>query len=583
MSRRGSPSGFAGRPGTPVTPGTPQKRDWSASSTPGAGASDVGTPSSSGEPSWRIIEEGVSKRRGGGTSGTASPASLAGSGAGGRLIRWEFVRGIGTGQFGSVVVVRRKRPGETVSGRSTGPSTPQNTIPQKRKPDLYAMKCIDKYTVWSKGAVQRTLQELRILSRVSHPNVLRSIAAFQDTTNLYLVTELCAGGSIETLLRRRTRLDVESARFVTAQLVLALSHIHSIGVVHMDVKPENCLLDARGRLRLADFNAAAIWGTSKVAAGLAPRSVAGTPGFLAPEVLERTRGYPVVAPDWWSVGVSLYRMLHGRGTLPFSIRRRPGGALLSWSQMAKTIRATPTPQIDSKLPAAARDLLLRLLQVDPARRLGCGRHGAVDIEAHDFFRGEDWAKMKSGEAEPPFTPPADALLDEATDRKTMTKWVREQMRLLGEQKCFVLGDEQQAVFGEWRLSADGDPQGAEEPRAMERFLTMSGSQAKEFVASASAQDVGALVTQIRDLKRQWLDENCKLALAQFAQSGLKVENERLAEQVAGLTDELTQAKANIQKLKQTLLESSGRPGGYNQNPLNSFHRSRSSSIDKVAF
>ena len=63
-----------------------------------------------------------------------------------------------------------------------------------------------------------------------------------------------------------------------------------------------------------------------------------------------------------------------------------------------------------------------------------------------------------------------------------------------------------------------DPQGAEEPRAMERFLTMSGSQAKEFVP-ASAQDVGALVTQIRDLKRQWLDENCKPALAQFAQSG----------------------------------------------------------------
>jgi len=166
-----------------------------------------------------------------------------------------------------------------------------------------------------------------------------------------------------------------------------LEFLHKNNMVYRDLKPENILLDDKGHVKLTDF------GLSKILEDEDDKAftLCGTPQYLAPEVLLR-QGYDKMV-DWWSLGCVMYEMLVGR--LPFAIKR---GIKLSLKIYEKKI------EFPKNINKDARDLVEKLLVVDPLKRIGYGPNGSEDIKEHPFFEGVDWDLAKQKKLKPPFIP-----------------------------------------------------------------------------------------------------------------------------------------------------------------------------------
>ncbi|XP_060205412.1 probable serine/threonine protein kinase IREH1 isoform X2 [Lycium barbarum] len=226
---------------------------------------------------------------------------------------FEIIKPISRGAFGRVFLAKK---------RTTG--------------DLFAIKVLKKADMIRKNAVESILAERDILISVRNPFVVRFFYSFTCRENLYLVMEYLNGGDLYSLLRNLGCLDEDVARVYIAEVVLALEYLHSLRVVHRDLKPDNLLIAHDGHIKLTDFGLSkvglinstdelsgpAVSGTSMMEDDefqlLAPehqqerrekRSAVGTPDYLAPEILLGT-GHGFTA-DWWSVGVILFELIVG--------------------------------------------------------------------------------------------------------------------------------------------------------------------------------------------------------------------------------------------------------------------------------
>lgn len=278
-----------------------------------------------------------------------------------RLADFEIVRYVGKGASGRVYLVKNKETKEQ-----------------------QALKVIDKSTVYESGdSYRHVLDERLILEMVcAHPFILGMRSAFQNTKRLFLVTEFCAGGDMfEYMNRRCTPMTEEITRAIASELLLAIEHIHSLGVVYRDLKLENVLLDGDGHVRLADF------GLSKRLChdgGEMRRTstFCGTREYVAPEMIAGTQYDTSV--DIWAFGILLYEMLCGR--TPFYSKEG--------SEIYDRISQAPIyyPQ---ELSGEVQDLLSRLLNRNTDARLGMGASGISAIKAHPWFADVDWTAVYS--------------------------------------------------------------------------------------------------------------------------------------------------------------------------------------------
>ncbi|KAJ5095533.1 Serine/threonine-protein kinase psk1 [Penicillium alfredii] len=275
---------------------------------------------------------------------------------------------LGKGSFGTVLLVRH-----VVTGK------------------LYAQKQFRKASlIVHKKLVEQTKTERTILESVNrHPFVVKLFYAFQDHEKLYLILEYAQGGELFTHLAMERMFDEDAAAFYMAEMVLALEHLHqNVGVLYRDLKPENCLLDRKGHLLLTDF------GLSKIAVSDDDRcnSSLGTIEYMAPEVVQ---GKPYgKACDWWSLGALGIDLL--TGSPPF----RANNTAKLQEKIVKQKLVLPY-----FLGPDAKDLLIRLLRKDPAKRLGY--HMPKDlttIKKHRFFRKIDWAALERRDLTPPIQP-----------------------------------------------------------------------------------------------------------------------------------------------------------------------------------
>eukprot|EP00636_Phaeomonas_parva_P011567 CAMPEP_0118875170 /NCGR_PEP_ID=MMETSP1163-20130328/16331_1 /TAXON_ID=124430 /ORGANISM="Phaeomonas parva, Strain CCMP2877" /LENGTH=400 /DNA_ID=CAMNT_0006810631 /DNA_START=8 /DNA_END=1207 /DNA_ORIENTATION=+ len=197
---------------------------------------------------------------------------LSSHAAGGRRPSWispgmamsardfELLKVIGRGSFGKVFLVRPIGADDEV---------------------VYAMKVLKKSEIARRNQIAHTLAERHIMAKMSHPFIAQLRYAFQSRDKVYLVTDYYEGGDIFFHLKRLRHFPERMIQFYAAQMVLALQHLHSSGVIYRDLKPENILLDARGHIRLTDF------GLSKesVTYDEGTHTFCGTPEYLAPEML----------------------------------------------------------------------------------------------------------------------------------------------------------------------------------------------------------------------------------------------------------------------------------------------------------
>ncbi|KAK3146639.1 hypothetical protein QOZ80_3BG0269300 [Eleusine coracana subsp. coracana] len=343
-----------------------------------------------------------------------------------------LLRRVGAGDIGTVYLCRLDTKATEAEGSVSTSSCE------------YAMKVVDRRALARKGKLCRAAAEKRVLRRLDHPFLPTMFADFDAGPDYScVVMEFCPGGDLHSLRHRAAlpgrRFPLASARFYAAEVLLALEYLHMMGIVYRDLKPENVLIRADGHIMLTDFDLSLEatsspslsmdldedttaptclpipelqllrlkrWRRRAVPPQPRPRFVAepvdarsssfvGTHEYVAPEVA-RGGGHGA-AVDWWAYGVFLYELIYGR--TPFvgdtneatlrNIVRRP-------------LQFPTNGNGDGSSDAAARDLIARLLDKDPRTRLG-SRRGAADVKAHAFFKGLNFALLRS--ATPPVVPP----------------------------------------------------------------------------------------------------------------------------------------------------------------------------------
>jgi calcium-dependent protein kinase len=181
-------------------------------------------------------------------------------------------------------------------------------VTKKDSQEHFAMKTISLTRV-TQGARDELRNEIEILRRLDHPNIVRPLEVFEEKQRLYLVMELCTGGDLYEFNARTDGKEADAAA-VIATLVSAISYAHANRIIHRDLKFENVLFHDNSRgseVKLIDFGL-----SQKFAKGERLNRVVGTIYSMAPEVL---RGNYTEAADVWSVGVLAYMLLSG--TMPF--------------------------------------------------------------------------------------------------------------------------------------------------------------------------------------------------------------------------------------------------------------------------
>lgn len=332
---------------------------------------------------------------------TISLASLRrvrklGQGAAGAVIEVEVVEDSFFSSLGSFTPSKRRshtaliadefglRTGFIPSGSSQSGGS---SVPQRSR---YAMKLQPKTQAHSQW---QACSELLALQRAVHPFIVRLEQAFQTPQCFALLLELCPGGDMNKLLcttqddnGRLSGLPVDRCARYSGQVLLALVHVHeNLGIIYRDVKPENILLSAADEAKLADFGLAVYVGTSKNKR----LSVAGTAGFLAPELVygtgeddETNDQLNPFKTDAFSFGVTLEVMLLGEDCANIQVLDDSKWMLPRYSTEEESMASLRGHRDSGRLQREAWDLLSNLVRYRPS-----GRKRLQDdfVRRHDFF------------------------------------------------------------------------------------------------------------------------------------------------------------------------------------------------------
>ena len=149
------------------------------------------------------------------------------------------------------------------------------------------------------------MSEIKSLMNLSHPHIINMYEYFVDRQNLYIVLEYCPGGSLNDIIEANGKLSGTILIQYCKDIISGLDHCHKNHIAHLDIKPQNILIDRYGRLKLADFGLSMTLDHCN-----SSRQFAGSRMFMAPEIFQKQEFDPFAA-DIWSLGVTFYVMATG--------------------------------------------------------------------------------------------------------------------------------------------------------------------------------------------------------------------------------------------------------------------------------
>ena len=259
---------------------------------------------------------------------------------------YSFGKVIGVGSFGTVRIAWHKLTGQKV-----------------------AIKTYERSKMKDPQQWKRVQQEARVMEKLSDsPLICRFLEAFETVAprRAHLVMEFLPGGNLCSYVKAKRRIAEPELQPLLLQLATALDHMHSLNIVHRDIKLENIIfLDERHKVvRIIDFGF-----STRCAPDRRLRLFCGTPSYMAPEIVRRTeyRGKPI---DLWSFGVVAYACLGGH--FPFAARSQP-------DLYRKILRGTY--RLPEGVSSGAGSLLQACLVVDVGRRVT-----APDLRRHPFVQ-----------------------------------------------------------------------------------------------------------------------------------------------------------------------------------------------------
>ncbi|KAK0284904.1 spindle assembly checkpoint kinase [Friedmanniomyces endolithicus] len=271
---------------------------------------------------------------------------------------FEIGKPLGKGKFGRVYLARE---------RSTG--------------FVCALKVLHK-TELQQGKVEKQVRrEIEIQSNLAHPNILRLYGHFHDSKRIFLILEFAGKGELYKHLRKAQKFPEWQAAQYVAQMASALKYLHKKHVMHRDIKPENILVGLHGEIKISDF------GWSVHAPNNRRNTICGTLDYLPPEMIKpnREENWYSEKVDLWSLGVLTYEFLVGEA--PFE-----DTPVMTQRRIARGEMSVP-----SFVSAEARDLIKRLLVLDPEKRIPL-----EEVEKHPWIlkhcvKGERAFQRTSGD------------------------------------------------------------------------------------------------------------------------------------------------------------------------------------------
>jgi len=227
----------------------------------------------------------------------------------------------------------------------------------KKTKEKVAIKIIDKKNVGPE--YEKNLRmETEILQKVHHPNIIQLKEMVDTKDKIYFVMELVTGGELFDRIVEKGSYSEDDAKELVRKIVSAVEYLHSKGIAHRDLKPENLLvksLENDTEVKIADFGLSKIIDQEKMM-----QTACGTPGYVAPEVLQ-AEGYGDEV-DMWSIGVITYILLCGFP--PFYSESVPE----VFEQIMKAEYDYPAEYWD-EISEEAKDFINHLLVVDVKKRL----------------------------------------------------------------------------------------------------------------------------------------------------------------------------------------------------------------------
>ncbi|BFU23517.1 protein kinase domain containing protein [Entamoeba histolytica HM-1:IMSS-B] len=241
-----------------------------------------------------------------------------------------------------------------------------------------------------KNKPNKKYKENEIVQSLHHQNIVTTYESYQIGEYIIIVMEYLPGGSLQSILKRCGKIDIQVLKKISLQLLNALQYLHSNKIVHRDVKPENVLFSGtKSEIKITDFGTARIVGEGEMA-----KTLCGTPTYFSPELfkgwneykklsinnelpkekknfLSKELQYDAFKVDVWSCGVLMYTLAVGRNPFEFNGH---------FEQKKLFNGSFNTDELFSCLPDELKDLIEHMIVIDPLKR-----YSVKECLSHEFF------------------------------------------------------------------------------------------------------------------------------------------------------------------------------------------------------